>query len=95
MKSPDYAISETESLHILLSFCTFCTLLKGKKISIQNVFLLILQDKKLRNILKELLVVDSNMEIIKMFLDFEPSLATSKYITKFLNTKHGRPILDA
>ena len=90
---PSSPLIEKETTHLLLSFCTFCTLLKGKKISLQNIFLMILQEEKLREILKELLGVETNMEIVKIFLEFEPSLATSKYITKFLNAQQGKPVL--
>jgi len=84
-----------EITHLLLSFCTFCALLKGKKVSLQNIFLLVLQNEDLRVILKELLGVDSDIEIVKIFLEFEPSLTTSKYITKFLNANKGVPILSS
>ena len=83
--SPSSAIINNETEHLLLCFCTFCTLLKGKKISLQNIFVLILKDEKLRNILKELLTVDNSFELVKIFLHFEPSIAQSKYITKYLN----------
>ena len=61
-------------------------MLKGKKLSLQNIFILVLQEKKLRAILKELLTLESNYEMIKLFIDFEPSITKSKYITKFLNS---------
>tara|TARA_R110000824_G_scaffold368043_1_gene557295 strand:+ start:333 stop:536 length:204 start_codon:yes stop_codon:yes gene_type:complete len=60
-------------------------MLKGKKLSLQNIFILVLQEKKLRDILKELLTIESNFELVRLFIDFEPSITKSKYITKFLN----------
>jgi hypothetical protein len=84
-QSPSHNIIEEESEHILLSFCSFCTLLKGKKLSLQNVFVLILKEEKLRNILKHLLSVESNYEVIKLFLKYDPTITRSKYITKYLN----------
>ena len=54
-------------------------------LSLQNIFILVLQEKKLRDILKELLTIESNFEMVKLFIDFEPSITKSKYITKFLN----------
>ena len=86
--NPSQSIIDRESEHILLSFCSFCTLLKGKKLSFQNVFILALQDEKLRNILKDLLGVDSNYEIVKLFLGYDPTITKSKYITKWLNSKN-------
>lgn len=88
---PSQNIVRNETEHLLLSFCTFCTLIKGKKLSFQNVFLLVLQDKKLRCILKDLLNIESNYEVVKLFVDYDPLITTSKYVTKFLNTK---PNLD-
>lgn len=85
--NPSQDIIDRESEHILLSFCSFCTLLKGKKLSFQNVFILVLQDQELRNILKDLLGVDSNFEIVKIFLDYDPTISKSKYITKYINNK--------
>lgn len=83
--SPASSIMDIEAEHLLLCFCTFCTLLKGKKLSLQNVFVLVLKEERLRNILKDLLSVDSNFELVKIFLGFEPGIAQSKYITKYLN----------
>lgn len=82
---PSQPIIESETQHILLSFCTLCMLLKGKKLSFQNVFILTLQDIKLRNILKEMLSIDSTYEIVKTFIKYDPQILKSKYITKYLN----------
>ena len=83
--NPSKALIKDETEHLLLCFCTFCSLLKGKKLSLQNIFILVLQEKKIRNILKDLLTIETNFDIVKLFIDFEPSITKSKYITKFLN----------
>jgi len=83
--NPSKALIKNETEHLLLCFCTFCSLLKGKKLSLQNIFILVLQEKKLRDILKELLTIETNFDVVKLFIDFEPSITKSKYITKFLN----------
>jgi len=83
--SPSSSIIDAETEHLLLCFCTYCTLVKGKKLSLQNVFVLVLKETRLRNILKDLLDIDNNFELVKVFLQFEPSIAQSKYITKYLN----------
>lgn len=82
---PSGDITNREVDHLLLCFCTFCCLLKGKRLSPQNIFVLVLKEPKLRNILKTLLTVDTNFEMVQMFLKFEPQIAESKYITKYLN----------
>jgi len=84
--NPSHFLVEDETEHALLSFCTFCTLLVGKKLSFQNVFLLILKDAKLKNILKRTLDVDSDFEIVKMFIDYDNTITKSKYVTKYINS---------
>ena len=83
--NPSKTLIHDETEHLLLCFCTFCSLLKGKKLSLQNIFILVLQEERLRNILKELLTIETNFDIVKLFIDFEPAITKSKYITKFLN----------
>lgn len=85
--NPSQNIIDKESEHILLSFCSFCTLVKGKKLSFQNVFVLMLENEQMRNVLKKLLGVDSDHELFKIFLDYDPTITKSKYITKFINNK--------
>ena len=83
--SPSGDITKRELEHLLLCFCTFCCLIKGKRLSLQNIFVLVLKEEKLRNILKTLLTVDNDFEMVKIFIEFEPQIAESKYITKYLN----------
>ncbi len=87
MMTPYQNIIDRESEHILLSFCTFCSLLKGKKLSFQNVFLLVLQEVRIKELLKDLLGIDSDYEVVKIFLDYDPTITKSKYITKYLNLR--------
>jgi hypothetical protein len=85
--NPSQNIIDRESEHILLSFCTTSTLLYGKKLSLQNVFILILENPVLCTMLKQLLGVDSTFEVVKIFLDYDPTITKSKYITKYINSK--------
>jgi len=85
-KSPAFSLMKDESDHLLMCFCTFCSQLKGKKLSLQNVFILVLQEERLRNILKGLLTIETNFDVVRLFIDFEPAITKSKYITKFLNS---------
>ena len=84
--NPSKTIIHEETEHLLLCFCTFCSMLKAKKLSLQNIFILVLQEERLRNILKDLLTIETNFDIVKLFIDFEPAITKSKYITKFLNS---------
>jgi len=84
--NPESSLLEDETEHILLSFCTFCTLIVGKKLSLQNIFLLVLKDEKFKTILKRLLETDSDYEIVKMFIDYDDTITKSKYVTKYINS---------
>lgn len=86
--SPSQSIIDRESEHILLCFCTYCSLLRGKRLSLQNVFILVLDDEKIKSVLKELLGVDSDYDVVKIFLDYDISITKSKYITKYLNLRN-------
>ena len=57
--------------------------LNGKKLSIQNIFIQTLQSDKLKNILKEILNLDTDFELVKVFLEFDPSISKSKYVTRW------------
>lgn len=85
MLDPSHNLIENESEHLFLCFCTFVMNLKGKKLSVQNVFVQTLQDEKLKNVLKTMLSLDSDYELVRVFLDYDASLCRSKFITKWIN----------
>ena len=87
MIDPSSNLIEEESTHLFLCYCTFVMNLKGKKLSIQNVFIQTLQSDKLKSIFKEILNLDTDFELVKVFLDFDPTIAKSKYVTKYLNSR--------
>lgn len=84
---PSANLIDEESNHLFLSFCTFVMLLKGKKLSIQNVFIQVLSSEKMKSLMKEILNLDTDYELVKVFLDFDPTISKSKYVTKYLNSK--------
>jgi len=86
-QDPSANLISDESEHLFLSFCTFVMNLKGKKLSVQNVFVQVLQSEKLMGIMKEILNLDTDYELVKVFLEFDPSIAKSKYVTKYINSK--------
>jgi len=85
---PSANLIDEESTHLFLCFCTFVMNVKGKKLSIQNVFIQTLSSDKLKTIIKEILNLDTDYELVKVFLDFDPMIAKSKYVTKYLNSKN-------
>jgi hypothetical protein len=85
MFDPSHAIIEDESSHLFLCFCTFVNTLKGKKLSIQNVFVETLKDEKLKSLLKNILSLETDQEIVHTFLQYENSISRSKFVTKYIN----------
>lgn len=75
----------TEYRHQFLSFCTYCCMLKNKKLNLANIFLLLLQESELRSIFKEMCEIDSDYTVLKKFLEYDISLHKSKYIKNFLD----------
>ena len=87
MNPPPYNnLIEREQLHLFMCYCTFIMNLQGKKMSVQNVFVYTLQNEKVKTLLKDILSIDTDYEVVKMFLEFDPSLVKSKYVTKYLNS---------
>jgi hypothetical protein len=83
---PSADLIEGECTHLFLCYCTLVMNLKGKKLSIQNVFIQTLSSEKLKTILKEILDLDTDYELVKVFLEFDPSIAKSKYVTRYVKT---------
>lgn len=79
--------------HLFLSFCSFTTLIHTKKLNIANIFLLLLQNKELREFFKVYCDVPSDFAVVQLFLKFDPSLYKSKYIMKFLNSSKKKIIM--
>ncbi len=90
MNDPSSNIIESENSHIFLSFCTFVMNLKGKKLSTQNVFVQTLQDEKLKNVMKTMMSLDSDYELVRVFLDFDPSIAKSKGVSAYLRSTDNK-----
>lgn len=69
----------------MLSFCSFLTIIYGKKLNLPNIFLLLLKNKKYRDLFKQMLDLECDYQIFKLFIDYDPTLYKSKYISKYLN----------
>jgi len=68
-----------------LSFCSFLTIIHGKKLNLPNIFILLLKNKKYRDMFKIILDIECDYQIFKTFIDYDPTLHKSKYISKYLN----------
>lgn len=76
--------------HLFLAFCSFVTLIHAKKLNLANVFLLILQNKEIRELFKVYCDISNDFATVQAFLSFDPSLHKSKYIMKYLNSMKKR-----
>lgn len=65
-------------------------MLVGKRLNLPNIFLLILKTPKYKQVLKDLVSIDTDFELFKLFIEYDPTLSKSKYISKFLNSREGR-----
>jgi len=87
MDSPYTVLEKKDIIHKFLTLCSFVSICENKKLNLANVFLLVLKEKKYRDLFKDSLIIESNFELVRLFLLHEPYLYKSKYITKFLK-KH-------
>jgi len=92
MKSANFngTLVNYEHDHLFLAFCSFVTLINAKKLNLANVFLLILQNKDIRDLFKLYCDVNSDFAAVQMFLSFDPNLHKSKYIMKYLNSTKNK-----
>ena len=77
---PVSRIYEQEFNNNLLSFCTFICLLFNKRMNLPNIFIVLLKYDDIRATFKELIEIDNDYEVYKLFLEYDPSLYKSKYI---------------
>jgi hypothetical protein len=92
--NPSGDIVKREAEHIISCFCTFVSQIKGKRLSLQNIFLVVLKEPRIRGILKQALSVEADQEVVQLFIDHDPNILKSKYIAKYINScKNTSPIV--
>ena len=87
------SLLEHELNHLFLSFCSFISLTRSKKLNLANIFLLLLQDKEIRAFFKDYCDVSSDYAVVQIFLKYDPGLYKSKYVMKFLNNTKTKIII--
>lgn len=87
------SLLEHELNHLFLSFCSFISLTRSKKLNLANIFLLLLQDREIRNFFKEYCDITSDYAVVQTFLKYDPGLYKSKYVMKFLNNTKTKIII--
>ena len=84
--SPVKQTHRKETAHAFMGFCSFISIINNKKVNLPNIFILLLKDSKLRTLFKEIIDIDTDFEMVKLFLFYDPSLHKSKYIMKYINS---------
>ena len=92
-EQPVENIEDDEMTCLFAKFCTFVTLINGKKLNTANVFLHFLKNRQLRKIFKKLFDVETDFESIQLFLRFDPSIHKSKYVMKYLNSACNNEVI--
>ena len=82
--SPYTILERKDIIHTFLTLCSFISICENRKINLANVFLLVLKEDRYRELFKKSLLIDSNYELVKLFLQLDAYLYKSKYITKYL-----------
>lgn len=75
-----------ESKRIVYNFCTLCSLLEGKKMSIGNIFLTLADDKGYQKLFSKMLSEEDMRECLRTFVLIEPSVTSNKQIRTLLKT---------
>jgi len=78
-------IEKEETLHAFYSFCTYVAICGDKKMNYATVFLKILDNKGMCDIFVSVMEEENIFNAVKKFIQIEPSVTKSKYISKFLN----------
>jgi len=79
-------IEDIETKKLIITFCTWLSLLYGRKFNFAQVFLLLLKNKEYRETLKAAINTDSDQELFRTYLEIDPTLFKSKYIQKYINS---------
>lgn len=86
-------IDKKETDHVFKSLCSLLCIVFNKKLNLANILLLYLQNSDIRDLFKRTLILTTDFETIRVFLEFDPCLYKSKYIMKFLNNKANKKFI--
>lgn len=81
-------ITEKEEDKFFYCYCSLITLLHKKKLSTQNIFLITLKSQVLQEVFHKLLSTENLYDICKTFIYYEPTIHTSKYVTRYINKRY-------
>lgn len=86
MNDPFTILERKDNGHKFLCLCTYISICENRKMNLANVLLLTLKEKQYKWLFMNILDIDNEFELVKMFLHYDPFLYKSKYITKFFKT---------
>jgi len=85
-QSPTANINNYEFEVNLKTFCSFLSILYGKRMSYSNIFLQVLKNDRIKELYMLCVGEENEYEALRLFLNYEPSVCKSKYISKYINT---------
>ena len=88
MIQPYDSLCSVETRNNFYRACSFICLLKNKRLNYANILIILLQEKKLIRLFKNLCCFDNDIECIRFFLECDPNIYKSKYIKRFLKKKY-------
>ena len=92
--NPRTGMYEKEFTLAFTRLCALICILKNKKLNTPNIFIEILRDQNVRKVYKYMCDMDTDYEAITKIIENEPNVSKSKYIKKFLNSKHTEIVIN-
>lgn len=84
--APYERLIQTESKKIVYNFCTLCSLLENKKLSLGNIFTILTEQECYQNLLMQMLSEDDLIESLKIYLVTFPDILSNKSVKLVLQT---------
>jgi len=85
-------LEKNELNHNFLCFCSLLCIINGKKLNLPNIFLLVLKNETYKSLMKYMLTIDNDYDLLKYFIDYDYTISKSKYISKYLNSNQGTKV---
>lgn len=83
-RAPYEDLEYNETKDIFYTFVVLCCLLKNKKMPLQNAFILSLTDSTFNTVLKDMLGIENDKEMVRAVISVEPQILKSKNATAAL-----------
>lgn len=83
MSDPFVALEQKDNEQNFLSLCSYVSICENKKMNFAGVLLLTLKNKNYKWLFINLLGLENEYDLVTMFLQYDPFLYKSKYITRY------------